>query len=470
VAKAIIKDRISRNESQLQHLCAELAVTGLMDHHNLNRRTDLLHNGTHVFIVLELCEGPRPSVLTRVAHIMARSPVQGKISGIDSAMRRLFVDASAKGVDPADEGALGDFAEQSGFIQAVLAESGVKREIPWGTDLFGLIVAMLRIPDAMSATILRQVLEGLAHLHANSVVHRDMKTENIMVAIDRRCELQRDDAGNVSGVTFQEKVDARVIDFGLVKYMNYGGVGAFSPGGFLDAAKAPAEEEDPFADSEPIVAAPAAVAPAGHFGIAVTPCGTEIYCALEAIIGIVDNGVGRNKWKSDKLTLPKVDVYGVGTAMYCMANGRPPFRPPPPRDPSVRVSREEKMRQIERLITMGAVFVAGVSEGATATVKALMDNNVAARPTAQMALRLPFVANATSNVVISSYSLAGLQSVTAGAAVGPASPAQATPILDNPHGDVAADAPDAEGDADIESAILQAARAREDDGDAAGKQ
>ena len=83
VVKVVVKRRVSTNALQIQHCVVELAVTGLLSSPYLNHRTGLFHNDTHMFIILELCGGPRPNVLTRVSHVIANKK-PSRITEIES--------------------------------------------------------------------------------------------------------------------------------------------------------------------------------------------------------------------------------------------------------------------------------------------------------------------------------------------------------------------------------------------------
>ena len=52
-----------------------------------------------------------------------------------------------------------------------------------------------------------------------------------------------------------------------------------------------------------------------HFTIII-----EISTQPKVIDGIIKSGVGRTKWISDSRHLPKMDVYGVGTMLFCSAS------------------------------------------------------------------------------------------------------------------------------------------------------
>jgi serine/threonine protein kinase len=84
-----------------------------------------------------------------------------------------------------------------------------------GTSLRPLIAAKkLSTNDAIA--IMRQVLAGLSYAHANGIVHRDMKPENILIH-----ERALKDGFNVDGVV-------KVTDFGLGRAANKTAVGSIA--------------------------------------------------------------------------------------------------------------------------------------------------------------------------------------------------------------------------------------------------
>jgi serine/threonine protein kinase len=468
VVKVIPKARVSKNALQIQHLAAELAVTGFFSHPNLNKRVGLYHNNTNVYLVLELVEGSRPSARSRLLHLFATTNPP-RLADFDAFYASLERDAAAGGFGTVDE-----YLDQSGRMRTILAECGVKREIPTATDLFGLIVAMKRVPDGLSRILNRQALLALAHLHENNVVHRDVKTENLVLGIDRDCELiYAADGKTIQGVRVREKVQAKLIDFGLVKYMK---LGAFPPvisPGMFDPARAAAaatgtggglggRDEDLGFEDDDCAAAGNVWSVGNAFPVAVTPCGTELYCSLDVIDGIIASGIGKTKWMSTSSKLPKMDVYGVGTMMFCCANGRPPFRPP--RDQYRPLSREERIKQVQRLVAAGPIFSGNVADATRDYVLYLMENDPDKRPTAQAALNHPFLNSVTSNVYVWEVNISGaVTEISVGATPGP-QPAQVTPSRPAEEDD------DAAAEDDYEDVVAAALRGKEDAGDDAGKE
>ena len=354
--------------------------------------------------------------------------------------------------------------------------------------MYECIVANRRIHPMKAAIIIKGVLQGLAHLHADSIVHRDMKTENIVLGETRTAVPILDPTtGAVIGARFTEKLDVKVIDFGLVKYMN---LSAFpstpSPGCFETS-------DDPFARATSDVFDNTPSSAGSHLihktpGLVdCTPCGTEIYCALEVLDGIVNSGLGRRKWQSTKEQLPKFDVYGAGTALYCMINGRPPFRVAA--TAGVPMSREERLRRIRQQVANGpAYWTSSCPPAVKEFIEKMLRNTVRDRPTASGALRDPlmsgigdtFTYEVLLNGTIQNASVAPVASTVASSAArsAPISTAKANAaaadsdeaLTPHPSEDDNPNVSDLELDRGAIDDIMAVVRGEEDDGDANGKQ
>ena len=176
-----------------------------------------------------------------------------------------------------------------------------------GGELYSYIATKRTLPPREAAIILRQVLEGLKYIHAQHIVHRDIKPENILID--------------------KSDLHIKIIDFGLAKYCG------------------PTSSEFPQSPSPGMAMMQETSLPSP--AIASTPCGTELYLALEAIVGILDGKIGTNKpWLSTRSRLSKVDVYGAGVITYAMLTGKLPFRSA---YRQVRRTVEERQRRLQDL-------------------------------------------------------------------------------------------------------------------------
>jgi len=297
-------------------------------------------------------------------------------------------------------------------------------------------------------------------------VHRDVKTENVVYDEERTAEPIKAEDGSVIGVRIKERIRVKLIDFGLVKVMNVSQFPVSPSPGVADASG-----WNSFSISEVLDQDPSHV-------IAVSPCGTELYCALEVIDGILEGGAGRSKWISTVSTLPLFDVYGAGTVLYCMCNGRPPFRLPP----FARVlSNQERLRKISDLIASGPVFTAGCPEDVRPLILRLMNNDIRVRPTGADALRDPLLSRvsdvycyevlATNVTTEIPMLLPEVASTSAHGQHAPSSPAPVAPPPTPALSTVAEDVVEGEGDDAVAiNDIMEAQRGREDGGDGAQKQ
>ena len=70
-----------------------------------------------------------------------------------------------------------------------------------GGELFGLIKKYRRLPEEIAKFYIIEILLGLAYLHGQNVVYRDIKPENILLGIDGHVKiadlgLAKPDMGN----------------------------------------------------------------------------------------------------------------------------------------------------------------------------------------------------------------------------------------------------------------------------------
>lgn len=214
----VLQKRFLRSAAEIQHLCSELAVAGFIHHDNLNHRTGLYDNDTHIFIILELCAGPRPDVLTRIAHVIARRRPD-RIPQIEEIHRLWKTQAANHGIDPNNEEAFGNYVDGARLMPTLVPGSNSNPEIPVASDLLNFIIPQGTLREPTTQVVMRQIMLGLGHLHQCFVVHRDMKIDNVVVAVHRKCELKKDAAGRITSVLCIERFEVKIIDFGLVKYM-----------------------------------------------------------------------------------------------------------------------------------------------------------------------------------------------------------------------------------------------------------
>ena len=407
IVKEIAKSRVTRDPVQVQHLGVEIAVTRMVQHPILNHCVDLIHNDQTVFIVLEACDSSKGDLSTRLYFLMAKY-YPARIGDVPRIVKQ-FEDEAADRVaklesSPEEERSIRAQLEEQ-VVRKTCSELGVRNEDPVESDLFGAIVHARRIPEGKAAVIVKQILEGLQHLHSLQIVHRDMKTENIVLGERRRAVAVMDATNqNVVGVRLIETVDVRIIDFGLAKYLDVtssssGGGGPVptpSPSQFATSDNPWDRVNSDVFDLTPNSGGTNLSHPSPGSYIPVTPCGTEIYCSLEVLDGIIGGNSGRQHWVSSKRTLPKLDIHGAGTALFCMLNGRPPFRAP---NNLSRNQRDDRLRAIRHLVAQGATFSSTVSESAKAFCEKLMINEVALRPEARASLADPFLQSVTRRYI-----------------------------------------------------------------------
>eukprot|EP01063_Lacrimia_lanifica_P029024 TRINITY_DN4355_c0_g2_i1.p1 TRINITY_DN4355_c0_g2~~TRINITY_DN4355_c0_g2_i1.p1 ORF type:complete len:499 (+),score=180.73 TRINITY_DN4355_c0_g2_i1:48-1544(+) len=244
--------------------------------------------------------------------------------------------------------------EESVFLTMEMSEGG---------ELFYFIASQKKLKPDVSSIILKQILKALAYCHAQGVVHRDVKPENVVINKDT--------------------LHVKLIDFGLAKYC--GSTGPGNAGGIdIDFAMSPAPGS--YGYSHEVQTPGGSQVPASPL-VAATPCGTELYMALESIRGSLE-GQKAAKWYSTRSRLPKIDVYAAGVIAYAMLTGRLPYRSiyKQARHPA---EREKRLKDIESKMEDGFPFPhsAGVLPvEALDCVRDLMCHNPIERPTAAQAL------------------------------------------------------------------------------------
>lgn len=203
-----------------------------------------------------------------------------------------------------------------------------------------------------------------------------MKTENVVLGEERIATpiFCPEDPTKVIGTRIEETVFVRIIDFGLAKYLNVANFASTpSPGVFS------VDPGDMFANTS----------------MEVTPTGTDLYMSLEFIQELLS---GVRDWKT-KETVQKVDVYGAGTILYCMVNGKPPYY-----DESYEVIPEEEvLKSIARKMQLGPQHTTHCPRELGRLINLLMQNSITQRPIAANALGHKLFQNITNKYVYEVY-------------------------------------------------------------------
>lgn len=87
-----------------------------------------------------------------------------------------------------------DVFESSTFIFLVF-------ELCKNGELFDYLTSVVTLSEKKTRYIMRQVLEGVQHIHSRGVVHRDLKPENILL---------------------DDNLNVKVTDFGFARILNDG--------------------------------------------------------------------------------------------------------------------------------------------------------------------------------------------------------------------------------------------------------
>lgn len=254
----------------VRHLAAELAVAMWVFSPRLNHCQRVYHSDTHVYMILDLIHSPTPNSFSRIAHIMALY-APSKICDIQQVHGTLLQEAGRENVNIFDEHEVSEYGERSGFYQRLVVNCGaspakvakmkMRGEVPFSGDMFHYVSCQPRkfIPDPIIKIVLKQILQGLRDLHQHNFVSRDIKPENIVIAVARDCEVVDDDDDNDGAeggnkqqqqqqrVILRETFDVKIVDYGLAKFLK-------KPARHLQAAAATSGEG---------VAAATAAAPSG---------------------------------------------------------------------------------------------------------------------------------------------------------------------------------------------------------------
>eukprot|EP00667_Euglena_gracilis_P001186 EG_transcript_1186 len=247
-------------------------------------------------------------------------------------------------------------------------------------DLVDHIIQNGRLPEEQAMRIIGQLLRFLVYLHGEKyTVHRDLKPDNVM--------LTRSADGTI--------LSAKVVDFGLSKalgppapYVPDDSPQLFPARGIcseppypLGPSLAPSVGSSVGSDNDSF----SSQGPSGSGGdsgsltpnrILFTPCGTLRFCAPEVLIP------GGYKTRVSYSAAFKRDIFSLGVVAYTMLCGRLPYRSEVVPDLQVEMTRP--------LSFHGSCWE-GVSEEACNFVRLLCSYNAQYRPTAEDALRHPWL-------------------------------------------------------------------------------
>ena len=460
VCKVMSMSKISQDANEIRHVCAELAIlTKISPHcHQLNRARAVFHDDRYLYMVLDMTEAGTPDLATRLYSLIATYRPQS-IPEVEILIERIhaawekklptYAEHFAKNYcidgDDADPQELERYLAgkkthyQNEQLLSVMTKLKAPAEEGNRMDLFDIIAKSKkkRLSEAKAAVIIKQCLKGVEYLHQCAMVHLDIKTENVVVGITKIATPKRDENGNVIGVTFREKIDAQVIDFGLAKHtrpngtnvaqtptLNMFGIGSSGapvvkapvasggggggggmglppvgggmglPGGMgLSGApppvvKASAGTSNPFDNMVVPAKTESTVAP--NYRVTCTPwAGTHVFTALEGLLGWHGAGT-KGHWVSTAQDLPKLDIYGCGTMLYQMTHGFKPFRAPP-----TARSNRDKLAALIELIKAGPQVQQGLTTPTKRLIETLLSNNVKKRPTATDVLNDAYFLNVT---------------------------------------------------------------------------
>ena len=276
------------------------------------------------------------------------------------------------------------------------------------------------LPPAPAASVVRAVAAALAYLHAEGVVHRDIKASNVLLWEDGRVRLS--DLGAANGVCCRSSVApaarGRARDF-LLRPSTFavglrGSVGrlqrksgaAASPGPAASGRPDPASGgaagpgpspppgaaggPDPFPQSAFAAAAPLPPPASAPSTDSDDTSGRSARAAAAASLPTYETVVGSPAWMAPEVVEEAgaygsaCDVYSLGCLILELASGAPPFASLP-----LEVLIMSKMHAEPPALTRR-----GYPESAVQLAAACLRRDPADRPTATQILRSPWLADA----------------------------------------------------------------------------
>eukprot|EP00270_Netrium_digitus_P008371 TRINITY_DN2501_c0_g1_i1.p1 TRINITY_DN2501_c0_g1~~TRINITY_DN2501_c0_g1_i1.p1 ORF type:complete len:315 (+),score=19.67 TRINITY_DN2501_c0_g1_i1:32-946(+) len=90
-----------------------------------------------------------------------------------------------------------------------------------GGDLFSFLSCNGKLPERIAASLIRQILLGLSHIHSLGLVHRDLKPENILMT--RRVQVEMDTYGSTdpsTDISKEQHFQVQIADFGFAIDLN----------------------------------------------------------------------------------------------------------------------------------------------------------------------------------------------------------------------------------------------------------
>ena len=369
--KFINKKRLGQRAMNLRHLAAELACTiSLPQHPNVNQGIEVLYDDENIYLVLELVAGIRPDISTRMYELCHRlNP--SNITSVLARVQSLDASPSIRGTD--EDRLLNEF-------KASFLGGDRVHETPWSGDLYEYIVRNGAVGEARAKSIIKQCLLAVKHLHDNRFVHRDVKVENFVIATQKSSKVCRGAEGRDDMVLeFTERIRVVLIDFGLCKYLDL-------PTTFDDDVTPAIGHFDGGFDGPGNRASIGSV----DFNVDMTPAvGTPVYEAFESIYARLLPGA-QAQWSSKKSDLPKLDIWGIGTVMFCLMNGCPPFKAAPGPQQTV---------QLARAIRQPLKYKSWVSTEAREIMNLMFQRDPQNRPSAAQLLEMPFFQGVSDTVV-----------------------------------------------------------------------